>query len=106
MYTARLLTVSRSAGGGGCQPRGCVCLGGGCVFPGGVYLGGVYRGCTHTPPLWTEFLTHACENITFSQLLLQAVINLYTIILFFEKGCWKVKNTEKSYWKVKNTEKS
>ena len=28
---------------------------------------------THTPP-WTEFLTHACENITFPQLLLRAVI--------------------------------
>ena len=35
----------------------------------GVYPGG---GCllsavsdTSPPPLWTEFLTHACENITF-----------------------------------------
>ena len=29
----------------------------------------------HMPPslLWTEFLTHACENITFPQLLLRAV---------------------------------
>ena len=25
-------------------------------------------------PLWTEFLTHACENITFPQLLLRTVI--------------------------------
>ena len=25
------------------------------------------------PPLWTEGMTHACENITFPQLLLQAV---------------------------------
>ena len=24
-------------------------------------------------PQWTEFLTHACENITFPQLLLQTV---------------------------------
>ena len=30
---------------------------------------------THAPSrLWTEFLTHACENITFPQLLLRAVI--------------------------------
>ena len=28
---------------------------------------------THAPPLWTEFLTHACENITFPQLLLLTV---------------------------------
>ena len=29
---------------------------------------------THAPrPLWTEFLTHACENITFPQLLLRTV---------------------------------
>ena len=25
------------------------------------------------PPMWTEFLTHACENITFPQLLLRTV---------------------------------
>ena len=42
MHTARLLTVSRNAGGGGCLPRGClstegestqggVCPGGGCL---------------------------------------------------------------------------
>ena len=35
---------------------------------GGVYLG----GCTHP---WTEFLTHACENITFPQLLLRMATN-------------------------------
>ena len=27
----------------------------------------------YTPLLWTEFLTHACENITFPQLLLRRV---------------------------------
>ena len=55
-----------SAQGGVCL--GGVCLGGRCL-PGGVYLGG------HTPPpLWTEFLTHACENITFPQLHLRTVI--------------------------------
>ena len=30
------------------------------------------RGDVHLPP-WTEFLTHACENITFPQLPLQMV---------------------------------
>ena len=44
---------------------GDVCLGGVCI--GGVCLGGV-----HLPP-WTEFLTHACENITFPQLLFRTV---------------------------------
>ena len=40
--------------------------------PGGGVLGeGGVR-----PALWTEFLTHACEYITFPQLLLRAVINL------------------------------
>ena len=53
---------------GGCLPGGClpargrgVCLGAFC--PGGVYIS----------PLWTEFLTHACENIAFLQLRLQTV---------------------------------
>ena len=27
-------------------------------------------------PLWTEFLTHACENITFLQLRLRTVIKV------------------------------
>ena len=40
--------------GGACLPGGRVCLGGGCTCPG-------------TPPLWTEFLTHAYENITLPQ---------------------------------------
>ena len=71
---------------GGCTcPRGCTCLGAGGVPAQGVYLpGGVpARGCTcpgvylprggvpawgvylprYSPP-WTEFLTHASENIT------------------------------------------
>ena len=28
----------------------------------------------NTPPSWTEGMTHACENITFPQLLLRVVI--------------------------------
>ena len=42
--------------------RCSVCLGG--CQPRGVSAYGVY---TTTSPLWTEFLTHACENITFPQ---------------------------------------
>ena len=56
-------------GGGGVCAQGGVCPGG--CLPGGsaqrdVCLGGVY-----TPR--TEFLTHACENITFPQLRLRTV---------------------------------
>ena len=28
------------------------------------------------PPLWTEFLTQACENITFPQLLLRTLVTV------------------------------
>ena len=102
--TARLFTVSRSTrrGGvcpqGGCLPRGGwvstwgkegFCPGGVCPWGGvsahgegclprggGVCLGGVCQrnAGIHPPSKWTEFLTHACENITFPQLLLRAVI--------------------------------
>ena len=68
---------------------GCVCLGN--VCPGvsaqrGVCLGGVSpwglclplgdgrRGIYTSPSLWTEFLTHACDNITFPQILFRTVI--------------------------------
>ena len=57
MRTARSLTASRSIHWEGAGGRGRACL-------------GVHA--THAPP--TEFLTHACENITFPQLLLRAVI--------------------------------
>ena len=56
---------------GGVYPEGVP----GGVWPGGclprVYLpgGGVSQhALRQTPPLWTEFLTHACENITLLQL--------------------------------------
>ena len=54
----------------GCVPR-VACM------PGGMRASGACVACT-PPPLWTEFLTHACENITFPQLLLRAVMNNYT----------------------------
>ena len=73
-------------GEGGYLPRGCLhrgCLPGGCL-PEGCLSGGVSSqwGCRpgglskgvcpgvsgrHHHPLWTEFLTHACENFTFPQ---------------------------------------
>ena len=87
-------TVRCSGRLGGGLPEGGVCLGGGdiCLGEGGVYPLGTEadtpplppdpevdtprpRG-RHTPP-WTQFLTHACENITyitFPQLLLRTVI--------------------------------
>ena len=44
---------------------GCLLLGG-CLVPGGG--GGGIPACTEAdPPLWTEFLTHASENITLLQ---------------------------------------
>ena len=48
-------------------------LGAGGVFRGGVCLGGGLSGGVHLPFLRTEFLTHACKNITFPQLRLRTV---------------------------------
>ena len=84
MHTARLLTVSPSmhcAGGSPCQ--GGLLVGGCLLARGGVSLLGrsalpkggclLARGVVsqhalrQTPPPWTEFLTHATENITLPQ---------------------------------------
>ena len=82
MRTARLMTVSQYALLGGCTcrgylPGGCTCPEGGvptrrgCTCPRGVYLPrGVPAGGVPAQvlsPLWTEFLTHASENITLPQ---------------------------------------
>ena len=41
----------------------------------------------HARPPWTEFVTHACENITFPQLLLRTVkISLSTDYCFVDMG--------------------
>ena len=55
MHSSRIRTVCCSGClmAEGCLPRGVSALGG--VYPGGVH------------PPWTEFLTHACENCTFLQ---------------------------------------
>ena len=52
---------------GGCLPRGVSAQG---VLLGGFCPGGCIPACTEadTPTLWTEFLTHASENITLPQL--------------------------------------
>ena len=95
MHSSSMCTVHCSGRLGGCLPgevsaqRGlsvhCVSTHGGgvCLVGGGVAClpggGGLSRG-VYTSPLWTEFLTRACENITFRQLPLQTVI----IALFFD----------------------
>ena len=45
-----------------------------CLYNAGHVTWRSMLGYTPHPPLWTEFLTHTCENITFPQLLLRAVI--------------------------------
>ena len=71
--------------GGECLPRGCltmgVCLPSGCVCLGVSAQGGCLPQWMlgyNTPPLWTEFLRHTYENITFPQLRLRTV-NICTI---------------------------
>ena len=53
----------------GCVPSAAVAGGQGDVSAQGV--------SARHPPLWTEFLTHACENITFPQLRLRTVMTLH-----------------------------
>ena len=82
----------------GCLPKGGVCPGGICPRIGVSARGCLPRGCLprmvsawgvskyahrqtspwpqrQTPPslMWTEFLTHTCENVTFPQLCLRTV---------------------------------
>ena len=66
----------------GCLPGG-VCPGSVCVSQHALSRGvsaPVHAGIHSSP--WTEFLTHACENITFSQLLLWTVINTSSLPAF------------------------
>ena len=62
------------------MPMGCVPAWGGCLPRRGSvsqHVGSVSQHVmrqTSPPPPWTDFLTYACENITFPQLLLRAVI--------------------------------
>ena len=67
---------------GGCLPQGelpgvCLLWGGVCARgwpPRGVYPS-IHLG-RHPPPLWTEWLTDRCKNITFPQLHFQTVTNV------------------------------
>ena len=68
----------------GCLPGGCVCLGGllaGCLPKGDVCQGGCLPCEGVYPLLWTEFLTRACENITFPQLQLRTVTKIKKLYL-------------------------
>ena len=79
MHSGRMRTVRCSGhlGWGMCMPGGE-----GVMSVQGVSAWGVSaRGGSvseqamgQRPPFWTEFLTHACENITFPQLLLRTII--------------------------------
>ena len=66
-----------------CIPVGCVLSPALAVCPGGGGGAGVsvWRGCmprgVYALPSWTEFLTRACENITFPQLCLRTVISVF-----------------------------
>ena len=76
MHTARSMTSSSSIRGGGVGAEACMW---GCACPLGVPRGACMLGVAcmeYSPPPWTEFLTQACENIIFPQLLLQAVKTL------------------------------
>ena len=59
--------------------QGDVCPGV-CVCPEGVCLVGPGGVSVRHPP-WTEFVTHACENITFPQLHLRTVIISIAVII-------------------------
>ena len=58
----------------GCVPSVAVAVEMGCLPQ--CMLGYMPSACWDTSRLWTEFLTHACENITFPQLLLWTVTRL------------------------------
>ena len=110
MYSSRIRTVRCSSHllGGGCLPSresaqgGCLpgtsTQGGlpggvsaqevsahGCISPGRC-LADVPHPTPHPPP-WTEFLTHACENITFPQLRLRTVNINWSLIVIQQLKC-------------------
>ena len=60
--------LSRGVCPGGCLPGWCL-LG---VYPN-MHIGRHPPGLRGRHPMWTEFLTHTCENITFPQLCLRMV---------------------------------
>ena len=75
----------------GCLPRGCL--------PGG-HLPSLSRWVSAPPPLWTEFLTHACENITFAELRLQKARFWKTRTFLVKK--FKIKAGSQEYFNVQD----
>ena len=77
--------VVSARGDGWCLPGGDGVVSAQGVYPSMHWAGGVCpSACWHTPPsLWTEFLTHACENITFPQLNFTLSHLYYLPALFF-----------------------
>ena len=73
-------TVRCSGRLGGVSASGGMVSGQG-VSPWGVSSWGIYPEGGGSP-LWTEFLTHACEIITFPQLLLRTVMIEQTLWYF------------------------
>ena len=75
-----------SWGGVPAWSKGGVCLvlggvpawSGGMSGPGGVYLPGRGGVPGQVPPPWTEFLTHACENITLAKTSFRPVIIIHS----------------------------
>ena len=89
MHSSRMCNICCSGrlGVWGCLPRGC--LPGGSVQGSCLPRGCLPRGCT-PPPLWTEFLTHAFENITFPQLRLWTVI-IDKLTYYWQTSQWYVR---------------
>ena len=99
----------RGGGWGGVCSGGCLLLGGYLVWGVCLVLGGVWSGggvClsaywdttpprTRHLPLWSEFLTHAYENITLSQLRLRAVIKQTSLKI---KKCKKSNSSYQNCW--------
>ena len=66
-----------------------------CLYSGGHVT---WQGMMGYPPSWTEFLTYACENITFPQLLLRAVKTKIQILGFPCSSCtFRNPDASKSY---------
>ena len=78
---------------------------GGCLPARGVFAQeGVCLGVYTSPP-WTEFLTHACENITFPQLRLRTAktgsnldLNCHDDAVFAQQK--SPKNYSSSFWRI------
>ena len=75
MHFAKKLELEQESIPVACVPSAAVAVWGMSAF-------GRVSAKVDTPsPLWTESLTHACENITFPQLLLRTVINYILCVL-------------------------